>query len=535
MDVRTVGFKTLLNLLMKGLMILSLITSPLAFAKDSSSTQELIYKSESSLKRLFKTNPKLKSIAAKSSHGVKALSHPLQTMMLIWILAGVETYRQQHHLGPLNESEFDSKVLLDIADLLINDMELYSGMVGASAISAPLSKPLAELRMVLENKVSRKLFVEFLHSGAVSFVTFVGWEASSQLWKEAIFHLPEEKIETAETLRFTEIFTGRASREQREVFRSVLSNAFEILTLQRPAQARDWIYNTWRLRLATGEFLTLVTGMVGGSVVAGSMLSPGAGTLAGLFVGTLGGLLGGALTLALPESWKSAITTDIRSVRSGYNQRVLLTYDIYLREVGRRFRADQLIQQPPASYMVEGRWRETTSALKNKRHHRNKAFTAIFEDVYDSKVKLQEALMLHALSMEKLTAIRSLATSQKELEKLENLIEESSAIIQSKRTHIVESFAELLEIIDGEYQSISRLLEREDLFYPSSFRSRILKELNQLSGLREQIQLIAQGTLPGEFNYYSLSDEDLKTVSLLAGNYLNISHARGFKEEWFDE
>lgn len=524
--------KSFFKTLNAGVIIITLAAPQFSLAK-SLSAQQLISTSETSLQKIYHKSPALKVLTTKSGGALKAMSHPTQTMMLIWILAAVETYRQQNHLGPLNESKFDSQMMLEIADVLVNDLELYSGMVGASVAAAPLAKAFQELRVVLENKISRRLFVEFIHSGAVSFVTFVGWEASSQLWKEAIFHLPENQISAAESLRFMDLMTGRASKEHRTVFTNILKNVFHIFTLERPDQARDWIYNTWRLRLATGEFLTLVTGMVGGSVAAGSLLAPGAGTLAGFFVGSLGGLIGGGLTLLLPEELKASMTKGVRNVRSGYNQGVLLTYDKYIFEVGRNFQSNRQMRMLPASYQTEGRMQTVTWALQQKRHHRNKALTAMFEEIYDSKVKSQEAMMIAAMALEK--AQNSNASNADDLNQITTLMEESAEAAKFNQEKIKNQFTVLFKGLDQDLNSLKSLLNRSDIFFPSQFQDVILKHISNLEGVKQQIQLIAQGTSPETFPFFSLTEQESHGLSVLSQNYLNIAHARGFDEAWFDD
>jgi hypothetical protein len=498
-----------------------------ALASQWEPVSESLVKNQEVLEKVLVQNPHFKPVTPVMK-GVEAFSHPLQTMMLIWILAGVETYRQQNHLGPLNDQPMDQAQLLHIADLIFNDMEIYAGMAGASATGLALTKPLQELQQVLQNKVSRKLFAEFIQSGVASFVTFVGWEASSQLWKEAIYQLPTAEIQTAENLKFLKVFTLQASSEETQVFKEILSNAFKILTLQRPAQTRDWIYNTWRLRLATGDFLTLVTGMVTGSVIAGSVVAPGAGSLAGFCVGTLGGLIGGGLTLVLPQSWKDSITSTLRVMRMNYNNRSLGTYALYLKQVGVKFKNNQDRKLIPQEYQVENRKQQMEWVFRERRAHRNAAFTAAFEEIYTAKVKLQDALMLKILAEEKLK-------SEPRNEKLKSLIGEAEAVIQDAKEHMKDSFSAIFNQIDRERESFRQLLTDSELFYPQSFKDLFYEQISLLSNLKTQIQLIAQGADENLFPFFDLSTTELERTRQLSNNYLNISYERGFDEAWFDE
>src|SRR5690606_10390473 len=117
-------------------------------------------------------------------------------------------------------------------------------------------KPLAELSTLIQNQVSRGFLHQLLMSGAVSFVTFVGWEAGSQLWKEALFQIEDADVEPASKLRMTgllgQLLTLRWGNEDVRLFGKIMWKAFEIATFQKPHLSKDWVYNTWRLRLATG-------------------------------------------------------------------------------------------------------------------------------------------------------------------------------------------------------------------------------------------------------------------------------------------
>ena len=79
------------------------------------------------------------------------------------------------------------------------------------------------------------------------------------------------------------------AKEDRRVFNEVLSNMAAIL-LTNDALREMWIYNTWRLMIATGGFATLIPCMIGAAMV-GTAIFPGAGTIAGLGFGVIGALV----------------------------------------------------------------------------------------------------------------------------------------------------------------------------------------------------------------------------------------------------
>lgn len=96
------------------------------------------------------------------------------------------------------------------------------------------------------------------------------------------------------------------------ILKQVFQNMMTILIYDHDLR-NMWLYNTWRNRIATGEFVTLITGMVGASIV-GSALFPGAGTLAGMMFG----ITGGTIALFIPQENKDQITSTLQSARLGY-------------------------------------------------------------------------------------------------------------------------------------------------------------------------------------------------------------------------
>jgi hypothetical protein len=74
-----------------------------------------------------------------------------------------------------------------------------------------------------------------------------------------------------------------------------------------------WLYNAFRKHIATGEFATLVTTMVTAGVV-GTLLFPGAGTLAGMMFG----VAGGTISLFIPQDQKDALTEILQALRFGF-------------------------------------------------------------------------------------------------------------------------------------------------------------------------------------------------------------------------
>ncbi|HAG90947.1 MAG TPA: hypothetical protein DCL41_03705 [Bdellovibrionales bacterium] len=539
-------FKSLTKFLMVG----SLVMPTFAFGKETSfsattptskSTSEISFKKfQEDLKTITRTSPAFKKLAnapSKVFEKSQGLAHPLQTMSLIWVLAVVETYRQQSNLGPLQNHEIDSELLWTIADQIVNDMEIYSGMVGAGAISLPMGKAFQELHGVLSQNISKKFLVEFLHSGAVSFITFVGWEAGSQLWKEAIFQLNPDENESKilEDFKILKLLSLQSTAPERELFLKVLDKAFEILLFQNPSQTRDWIYNTWRLRLATGEFATLVTGMVSGGVAAGTIFPPG------FIVGALGGLVGGVATLLIPHEWTAAMTSSIRSARSSVNQLNLNTTYISLYQVGKAYQKNREQKQVPMKYQFEGRYRAMDDAFQLREERRNDSFTAKLEDIYDSKVRLQEATLLYALAKQRLTmdldqqttnhveTRRTRSLKRLNEKKLNDLLADASLHIQDSTHLMTQRFEQIQNELNEELKLFKSLVERRDLFFPATAKQKLNTQILRLIELKEQLNWLQTGILTEDAG--SSENPEIRPLIQASQGWLNLFHGRGFYTE----
>lgn len=569
------------TLALKATLVFSVVFAPLSYAQ---SENLRLRRFQSKLHRAYLGSPQLKRAAesgairpfSAGSTFTKVAGHYGQTVFLIWIIAGVEAYRQHVKLNPVSDDKFDVKLLGMIFDKLINDMELVSGMAGASATTLGLSKPLAEMQAIIQSQVSKEFFRQLLVSGAMSFVTFVGWEAGSQLWKEAVNQVSDSEYSRAEKLRFFDVLgalipeksievKGSSFRELEnssmarydqvrkqqdlKLFFKVLWKGFEILSFQKPDLTGEWIYNTWRNRIATGEFLTLVTGMVTGGTVAGSLV-PGAGNVAGFFLGLAGGVAGGILTIAIPESWKHPITKSIRNQRLSYNKRALKYYGLMIENIGKNFKYEQNVNEPLTN--VEQKSQDIAYILGARYESRNAAFNPIFEEIYYWKLKVQEAtalnelvndryveLRIKAMDQEVLTTTnnqrRIFLTAQKKgyLQRIEALRNEAQSILNQGPIEILEAYNKAFEMLDQELASMEALKTNPNVFYPTEQMQLFSIEIQKLQQVRESLELIAMGTLTEFQSSFELTQDERFENESDASKVLNAAQARGFDEAWF--
>jgi hypothetical protein len=79
-----------------------------------------------------------------------------------------------------------------------------------------------------------------------------------------------------------------------------------------------WLYNTWRMRIATGDFVSFVITMATTTTAvtaAGTALFPGAGSIVGWMFGLAGSVAGGIFWLMIPQDAKDGLTALFRDTR----------------------------------------------------------------------------------------------------------------------------------------------------------------------------------------------------------------------------
>ena len=250
------------------------------------------------------------------------LAHQGQALLLIMILSGVGLVQQHVSDSLLRKKAIDMDLLLEhagvAADHILSSGEIWSSLAGAGALSAISAKPLALMNQIIANSTSKPILKNLLQSGIATFITFLGWEIGGHLYTEAA-EMIENKEDSARAQRLIPLLMNSLSRQvspedtqyQKDwlLLKQVFRNMATILIHDHDLR-NMWLYNTWRNRIATGEFVALVTAMTGASVL-GSMIFPGAGTLLGMIFGVAGGLL----VLFVPEEQKDRITSAIQSVR----------------------------------------------------------------------------------------------------------------------------------------------------------------------------------------------------------------------------
>jgi hypothetical protein len=212
--------------------------------------------------------------------------------------------------------------LLEAIREIVDSGEVMAGLLGAGATHKALAKPLELLTYLVTDSTVAPLFKTFMIHFTHTLVSFTGFEFAGQLWRESINRLDFQIKDPFErqflqdrnhlaTLLFrflspnARVYYPREYRASRKVLGLIIQNAAKIIYLG--GDRFQWLYNSIRLRIAKGQFVTLVSSMVAATTV-GTSLFPGAGTALGMAFG----FVGGTIAVFAPEEQKNLITTKIK-------------------------------------------------------------------------------------------------------------------------------------------------------------------------------------------------------------------------------
>jgi hypothetical protein len=240
--------------------------------------------------------------------------------------------------GGLLSSTFSKDTLAEVsavADHVLASGDIWSALAGASSMSAAFQLPLAVVNKAIMDSAAGPLLRTVLSYGVASAVALLGWESGYQLWQQAIYLLdtPEEADRAKRIMPvFFASLTGSSKTlngAETEIVNKVIGNLFKIVFVDDNLRW-NWLANTWRLRLMTGEFLTMLVAM--SSFTALGMAGIGAlggpvGGVGGFVFGGIFGLLGGIVYMgvdSLDSDLLPDITHDIRDSTSYQTRHGLL-------------------------------------------------------------------------------------------------------------------------------------------------------------------------------------------------------------------
>lgn len=338
------------------------------------------------------------------SSATEVAVHQAQILVLLIILAGVDVVKQEYQLSGLKNEPTDFDDLMKncglAAEHIINSGSTWTAIIGAGAASAASAPGMKLIKLILGDSSSRVIFKQLVQSGIASFITFLGWELGTQLWQQSLYMLPtQQEYTAAQNLKLVlgDLFSQKVlDPSSALLINKIFANMGRIL-FEDSDLRNNWLYNTWRLKIATGEFATLVTAMVSASV-AGTAIFPGAGTLGGLMFG----IAGGTLALFIPQKTKDSITTGLQEVRLRLNTAgKLYTNQAEIRDAIRRYNNNvQSLEfiKPGRPERYVSMLNDEKAALKNsilplilKRSEiRENVVNIFFERIYRSRTKLNK-------------------------------------------------------------------------------------------------------------------------------------------------
>ncbi len=311
-----------------------------------------------------------------------------RVLILITALAGVELVRRQAREAQLSGKTLSaqeySKLAAEAALNVADSGEVWLGIASDLGIGAISKKPAAALSEVLKNKVARPIFVNLIQSGIMSLIYFVGFQACAQLWKDARLMLDPQDFDKSEriwSMGFKALIDTANSdnkSDEARITRLMIGNIAKILFFDDELR-ENWFYNTWRLSIANGRFVTLVTGIITATAV-GTTIFPGAGTLLGFMFA----LTGAVAAAALPASFTEKITFKLKDTRIAFSRFEAHQQNWRLKNLVDAYSNKNFFWQ-----LVSSR-KEITKSIELLRRTREHVTTAYIEEIYLASTNIQK-------------------------------------------------------------------------------------------------------------------------------------------------
>ncbi len=251
-----------------------------------------------------------------------AAGQQFQTAILISILSAISIAHEKKKLQEISGVQSDGilvgaiKELPGAASALVDSPSFYSSIFGSLAAMPGNMMAKKILENILAKAGPRNVFKGLIANGAHTFISFIGWELGGQLFEEAaelIENDADYEVAHHSGKLVASVVSGRAGANDRRVFGLLMSNMSKIILYD--SNLRElWLYNTWRNRIATGEFASIVGSMAAASAI-GTAVFPGAGTVVGMGFGLVGGLFA---MFVIPEENKNTLTAFFRDLRKGF-------------------------------------------------------------------------------------------------------------------------------------------------------------------------------------------------------------------------
>jgi hypothetical protein len=432
----------------------------------------------------------------KSSRSVELGAHVGQTLVFLLTVAGIDLVLQEMRQtpGPVSEQSLGT-MAGHAAQQILDSGSTWSSMASAGATGALLNYPVKVLTTLIADPKGNKLLFETLRSSILSTATFVGWDAGAQLWKEASYLLEDPN----DYQRSSSLFGVGRGAVQALLFSSapqdardlriaglMFANLMRVALFDQELRA-NWINNTWRTRIMSGEFVTLLGSILTASAV-GTVILPGGGTVAGFMFG----LAGATVSLVIPQEIKDGITGTLQSVRG----RVVIQ-QMYTNTSEMRYRLSR--SKYPGVLNTQERVAEFAKLLERRHALRSNYVTIRFE---------RARLDLKALLNKATTSVAAI----------------------SLREDLHNTFAETLSVLADEKLQLSRMREAAADPVPAELRLKLAEEEDRVEVVRSFLARVSaelESALgePGPVDFKALSDNGKVMVK-----YIEVAYARSFDE-----
>lgn len=379
------------------------------------------------------------------THSTQVLGEASRTIFLILVLSAFEITKQEIEKTKLTGQKPNLNEIMEISgdavSLILDSGEIWAGISGALASTVALSTPLSILDEIIESNISKKALATLMKIGVSTLVTFLGWELGSQLWREARQLLESnddyQRADRIWSLGFKYILStlsNNSNNPDKLLVQKMLRNIFKIVFTNDEFR-NQWLYNTWRHKIATGDFVTLVSAMVGASW-SGSQIYPGAGTITGLMFG----LVGGVIYLSVPLKYKSKIDSGIFSIRRFKAQRDLQGHYSRIQSIILKYKNPHLCHRK--DQFTENTILSMNLMLGQVHAIRDLALDVSIEKAHEAVVNRNKNLVRLDLANE----FKNL--SKEEIVAIEKAIVESNIDIQTSLQEIIKGVENERDLID---------------------------------------------------------------------------------------
>lgn len=418
--------------LASALSVMTFMTSLPSFARDNVPTRlqpptgEEVQFSISRIGSTREAPPSLKEILNARMGELGAVS---STASFIFLATTAQVFKEKYYKAarrgePNGLTDIATRQMLtEAASTVATSEEFWMGLMGSHAAgaafihTAPAVKIATEkvfptavttdtIKSMLGTSAAKAVTKAFLVSGVTSVVTFAGWEAFGQLWRDAVQMLSQEQptadadwVKKSHGVAFR-VFSHLDNPNYRDTedFQILQHIVLNIAVILGDSTLRErWEYNTFRLHWMTGDFLAMSSAMAifptAGAIAGGQTC----GIVCGFFgsiVGTLGAI---AFITVLPQPAKDSLTEIARSARGWTNGQQLITNEKEMRETLRQFQSTRLLN----GYMQDAGVSSANDdakyddqlirQLQARRKIRQREMTAFFETYFRTAMKIQNA------------------------------------------------------------------------------------------------------------------------------------------------